>query len=277
VPATRVPDLATDVREKTDVVYGTAGGEQLKLDIYTPSNLAGSLPAIILLHGGGWCAGCKEDCRGFARAFADYGYVAATVNYRLSPRHHFPAPLEDGKCAVRWLRANATEYHVNPDRIGAMGISAGAHLALLLGVTGPYEGFEGQGGNATQSSSVQAVISIMGPTDLNRRDWPAPAEKMIAELVGGNREQIPTAYQASSPLAYVRPGLPATLILHGTADGLVPYEQAKVMFTSLRGAGVNCWLEPLQSKDHGFDWSPQDWKRCQGLMIRFADQHLRGR
>jgi acetyl esterase/lipase len=274
-PSTRVPDLATEVREKLDVVYGSGGGEELKLDLYTPANLPGPLPAVVLIHGGGWGGGTKEECRENARAFASYGYVAASVNYRLAPRHRFPAPLEDVKCAVRWLRANAAEYHVDPAHVGAVGVSAGAHLAFLLGLTGPEDGFEGQGGNAGVSSSVQAVISLMGPTDLGRADWLPVVDRVIAELVGGSRKELPTAYRAASPVAYVRTGCPPVLMIHGTADIVVPYQQAERMHTALRGAGVESWLEALKGKGHGFDWTAQDWQRCYGLMIRFADQHLR--
>jgi acetyl esterase/lipase len=277
LPTSRVPDLATEVQTRTDVVYGTAGGEPLKLDVYIPTNLPGPLPAIVVLHGGGWYAGAKEDCRAFAQAFADYGYVAVSPGYRLAPRHRFPAPLEDVKCAVRWLRANAQEFHVDPDRIGAMGISAGGHLALMLGVTGPDDGFEGQGGHAAQSSLVRAVISLMGPTDLARTGWMAGTERMIIDLMGGTREQIPAAYRAASPLAYVRSYCPPVLLVHGTQDPVVPYEQADALQAALRGAGVESWLEPLPGKGHGFDWSPLDWQRCRGLMIQFADQHLRRR
>jgi acetyl esterase/lipase len=264
------------VREELDVVYGTGGGEDLKLDLYAPREIPGLAPAVAIIHGGGWVGGCKEEYRPLAQAFAQRGYVAVTVSYRLAPQHKFPAPVEDVKCAVRWLRAGAARYRVDPERIGAVGISAGGHLALLLALTGPGDGLEGQGGNAEQSSRVQAVVNCMGPTDLARPGWSAATDKVIAELMGGNRDTIPAAYRAASPLAYVRRGAPPVLTIHGTTDTVVPYEQARLLHAALVQVGATSRLEPLRGKGHGENWDLEDLKRVVGALIEFTDQHLKG-
>jgi acetyl esterase/lipase len=265
------------VREKLDVVCGRGGNETLKLDLYAPKNLPGPLPAIVLIHGGGWCAGSKEDCRGLARGFAEQGYVAITAGYRLVPGYRFPAQLEDVKCAVRWLRADPERCHVDPDRIGALGMSAGGHLALLLGLTDSRDGLEGDGGHPEQSSKVQAVVNVMGPTDLARPGWPEATEKMLADLLGGGRDRLPAAYWSASPMAYVRPNAPPVLTIHGTKDALVPYEQAQFLHAALLQAGVTSRLEPLQDKGHAYDWTPEDMSRNASLVSEFLEKNLKRR
>src|SRR5579885_3546866 len=170
------------VREELDVVYSHAGGEDLQLDLFVPKDASGKFPAVVLFHGGGWASGCHEGFRPLAGALASQGYAVATVGYRLAPRYRFPAQIQDAKCAVRWLRANAPRYQIDSERIGALGFSAGAHLALLLGLTEAQDGLEGDGGNPEQSSRVQAVINISGPTDLTRTDWPDATRLILADF-----------------------------------------------------------------------------------------------
>jgi acetyl esterase/lipase len=263
------------VREERDVVYGTAGGESLKLDLYAPVQPAGPWPAMVFIHTGGWCGGAKEEYGKQARALAERGYVTITVNYRLAPRHRFPAPLEDVKCAVRWLRANAARYQVDSECIGATGGSAGGYLALLLGFTEPSDGFEGQGGNPEQSSKVRAVINVAGPTDLTWRNWPGATEVAIVSLMGGSRTTIPAAYKAASPMSYLRPDAPPVLTIHGTTDNIVPFEQAEHLHAALAKAGVSSRLEFLSGKGHFFDWTPEDWQFTEALVRDFADRHLK--
>ncbi len=263
------------VREDLDIVYGQGGGEDLHLDMYAPKDLPGPLPAMVLLHGGGWCMGSKNEMRPVARSFAERGYVAVPVQYRLAPRHRFPAQLHDAKAAVRWLRANADRYRVDPERIGALGGSAGGHLALLLGLTEPKDGLEGEGGHPEQSSKVQVVINMMGPTDLSRPGWPEMTDKMIADLLGGSREQEPAVYRSASPASYVHRGAPPVLTLHGTKDPIVPYEQAQLLHASLRRAGAITWLEPMKDKGHGGDLTPDDMRRCVGVIDEFLARYLK--
>jgi acetyl esterase/lipase len=263
------------IREELDVVYGKGGSQDLKLDVFVPTELPGPMPALVVLHGGGWSGGSKDSIRPTVRSFATQGYVTVAVGYRLVPQYRFPAPLEDAKCAVRWLRANAGRYNVDPERIGALGSSAGAHLALMLGLTEPKDGFEGSGGYAEQSSSVQAIVNMMGPTDLTRTSWPAVTDKMIAELVGFRRDQGLDAYRASSPLTYVHRGAPPVLTVHGTKDRLVPYEQAKLLHAALRKAGVPSSLESGRGGGHGDHWSADDSQHSADIIREFLAKYLK--
>ena len=142
--------------------------------------------------------------------------------------------------------------------LGRLGFSAGAHLALLLGLTEPKDGFEGDGGHPEQSSKVQAVVNMMGPTDLSRSAWPSQTDRLITDLLGGSREQIPSVYWAASPLAYVHRGGPPVLTMHGTKDPIVPFEQAQLLHASLRRAHATSRLEPVKDKGHGEDWSREE-------------------
>jgi alpha/beta hydrolase fold len=157
---------AAPVVEK-DIVYGKGGEEELRLDLARPAEGKGPFPLVVCIHGGAWRAGIKAAHHPTIRLLAEKGYVAATVQYRLAPKAAFPAQVEDVKCAVRFLRANAKKYDIDPTRVAALGDSAGGHLSLLLGLMDASDGLEGKGGHADQPSKVQAVVNYFGPTDLS--------------------------------------------------------------------------------------------------------------
>jgi acetyl esterase/lipase len=263
------------VREELDVVYGHAGGEDLQLDLFAPKDVAGPFPAVVILHGGGWAKGSHEYFRPLAGALASRGYVAASVGYRLAPRHKYPAQIQDVKCAVRWLRANAERCQIDRERLAALGFSAGGHLALLLGLTQAKDGLEGEGGNPEQSSQVQAVINLSGPTDLTRPEWPEVTRAILFDLFGGSSEQMPDAYRSASPVTYVHRGAPPVLTIHGTTDPIVPYEQAQLLHTALRKAKVNSRLIPFHGKNHGENWTMKDQQRMATAILDFLDHNLR--
>src|SRR5262245_22566617 len=184
------------IRTECDLIYGKGGDTELRLDLAMPKNDSGPFPAVVFLHGKGWRAGNRQEMNHFIEGVARQGYVGVTVTYRLVPSARFPAQIEDCKAAVRWLRANAAKYKINPERIGAVGFSAGGHLACLLGASGPNDGLEGNGGNPEQSSRVQAVVSFFGPTDFTTRDWPADLEKeVIIPFLGGTFADKPDVYR----------------------------------------------------------------------------------
>src|SRR5205823_333626 len=158
------------VRDEPDVEFARPGGVALKADLALPNEGKGPFPAVVCLHGGGWVSGDRKQMSKTIEVLARRGYVALAPDYRLAPAHRFPACVEDCKAAVRWLRANAGKYRIDPGRIGAVGLSAGGHLACLLGVTTPGDGLEGTGGNSDRSSAVQAVVSFAGPTDLTAEE-----------------------------------------------------------------------------------------------------------
>ena len=147
-----------------DLVYKTVNGAVLTLDLYCPEKFSGAVPVIIYIHGGGWRSGRKERCP--AVALVQDGYAVASIDYRLTSTAPFPAQIEDCKAAVRWLRANAAKYNLDADRIGVWGMSAGGHLAALLGTSGGVPELEGSGDNMQYSSQVQAVCDVAGPADL---------------------------------------------------------------------------------------------------------------
>jgi acetyl esterase/lipase len=232
---------------------------------------------VVIIHGGGWVEGSKEELRATAIFMAMRGYVAVSIDYRLAPKYRFPAQLEDAKCAVRWLRANAEKYQIDGDRIGAIGGSAGAHLALLLGFTGSGHEFDGTGGHPEQSSRVAAVVNWMGPADLTSPDWPAATMIVIQDLIGSDQRTSPAAYRAASPLSYIRKGIPPVLSMYGTKDTVVPYDQATRLDAALRKAGVESKLETLKGIGHGEGLTALNLLRILQESADFLDSHMKSK
>jgi acetyl esterase/lipase len=273
----------SDLEIREEVEYGVAGGEKLMLDIAKPKNAEGKLPCVMLIHGGGWQAGHRKMLRPMTREFARKGYVAMTVGYRLAPKHRNPAQIEDCKCAVRWVRAHADELGVDPNRIGALGQSAGAHLAMLLGVMDSADGLEGDGGWGDQSSKVQAVVSYFGPVDLTKTNLEGSAaadvvdeniaRMVLTNFVGGKPEEHADELRKVSPLYYVNKGDAPMLLFQGTKDNLVPYDQAFEMATALRKADVTGRLEVMLGARHG--WGGDELERTQEAAVEFFDEQLK--
>jgi acetyl esterase/lipase len=256
-PDTKTPDAKAPNEPATDSKLDDGS---VSLDLFTPeSGSDRPTPAVVFIHGGGWYAGSKKDLRFAAKDMAKAGYVGVSVGYRLAPKHKFPAQIEDVKCAIRWLRANADKYRIDKERIAVAGASAGGHLALLAGLTLPKDNLEGAGGvGADQSSQVCAVVNFFGPTDLARDGWLPLVDKMIVDFLGGARESIPQTYVAASPMTYIHKGGPPVLTIHGTKDPLVPYSQATLLHEALQKAGESSQLETIEGKGHG-DWPPEVW------------------
>lgn len=238
---------APGVKVVRDLPYRTGASKRWRLDLAMPAAPGGRpRPGVVVIHGGGWVEG---DRSGFAsRAhgvpgniedFAALGFVAAAVNYRLSGEAPFPAALEDCKCAVRWLRAHAKEYDLDPDHVGAYGNSAGGHLALLLGLTAQDAGLEGDGPFRTESSAVQAVVSDSGPIDLTYQYERGPLRQVVGKFLGGPPEGERAAlYRKASPIDRIGKDTPPLLLLYGGADGQVPVETADRFVLALGRAGA---------------------------------------
>ena len=154
-------------------------------DIAATKGLDHPVPAVVVIHGGGWSGGKRQDMTPIAKQITAHGYVAPTISYRLAPKHRFPAQIEDVKAAVRYLRAHAKELNIDPKRIGAMGVSAGAHLSLMLGTMDSEDGLEGDGGNPDQPSKVQAVVSYVGPINLVIDEYTPTQTGIITAFLGG--------------------------------------------------------------------------------------------
>ncbi len=255
-----------------DVVYGKGGDVELHMDIASRKDLNKPAPCILVIHGGAWRGGDKRDHRNEVFALASQGYVAATVQYRFCPDYRFPAQVEDVKCAIRYLRKNAEQYGIDPSRIGALGFSAGAHLAMMLGTMDSEDGLEGDGGWPDQSSKVQAVVSFFGPTELGAEDMPARSLPLVKDLIGGSREAQADAYRRASPISYVNKGDAAMLLFQGTADVLVPYSQAIKMVTAMTEADVPGRVEFLIDAGHG--WGGKDRDRTIEATNSFFRRYL---
>jgi len=251
-PAAAVPGLD----KAFNVVYGNASGVDLKLDLAKPSLCRDQkVPLVIYIHGGGWMQGDKSDVLdlGFTRMFFQLGFAVASLNYRLAPEFHFPAQVFDCKLAIRFLRANAAQYGIDPARIGVIGASAGGHLALFMGLAGQTDGLEGPGLEDV-SSSVLAVVNYFGPTDLTQTDY--YDRLVLVSLLGCDPVDCPGTALAASPVHYVTPGDPPVLTIHGNNDTTVPYSQAEIISEELRAAGNACGLIKVKNAGHGFVPSP---------------------
>lgn len=235
-----------------DIVYGKAGDKELKLDLAKPTEGKGPFPVVVCLHGGGWRMGNKRELRPWLQELAREGYVAVSVGYRLAPDYTFPAQIEDCKTAVRFLRANAEKYAIDPQRIAAMGFSAGGHLACLLGLTDKQAGFDGKE-HPNESSEVQAMVDYFGPTDLAGFAKDASAQRgMLGPFIGAKFDADPKAHEKASPIKYVSKAAPPFLIFHGTKDWMVPIAQSRDLAAKLKEAGASVKLVEVLDEGHGW-------------------------
>jgi acetyl esterase/lipase len=255
-------DLATarplhqteSVTTQRNVTYCTAAGEALKMDLFLPQSSDGPFPVVVYIHGGSWVGGDKFEVGLAGDELARKGYVVAAINYRLGPKHKWPAQIQDTKCAVRYLRASAAQYNLDPNRIAAWGSSAGGHLAALLGLADTSAGFDA-GQYLDRSSRVQAVVDMFGPTDLNAYD-PDNYSRGIGQSVFGVTHDEPQGrdlLRRASPVTYAgsSSGVPF-LILHGDKDSLVPLSQSEALYDRLKAAGTPAELVVVQNGEHGF-------------------------
>jgi acetyl esterase/lipase len=263
------------------IEYANVDGKPLLLDLRVPNDDA-LHPVILYLHSGAWITG--ERSGGPAIRQASRGYAVASIDYRLAPQYTFPAPLEDCKAAVRWLRANAARYRFDPNRIAVFGTSAGAHLGSLLATTHDRPELEGLAlGNPQFSSSVRAVIDLYGPTDLLLLDeqklpcYPAlsgngsfmPPSLLMGCPVQQCREKTETA----NPINYITSGDPPFLIMHGQRDCLVPWQQSQMLHDALTAKGIESTLVLLPTAQHA-DRQFNDSK-YQQMVDEFLDRTLR--
>jgi len=255
----------------THVPYCEVDGVELRLDIAIPKG-EGPFPGVICIHGGGWSGGQREVYSPVIRQLAAEGFVAATASYRLAPGHKFPAAIEDVKCSVRFLRAHAKDFKIDPRRIGATGGSAGGHLVALLGTTTKEDGLEGRGGYLDQSSRVSAVCDLYGPTDIVNQTWSDETDQIVYRFMGKTREEDIEAYKLASPLFQVSRDDPPFLIFHGDSDGLVPVNQSKILHEALQKAGVPSELVIYEGADHG--WGGEKMVDTTDRMIQFFKKYL---
>ena len=258
-----------------DLAYVPGGHERQKLDLYLPEKAAEHpLPLVVWIHGGGWQGGDKA---GFpVRPLVGRGYAVASINYRFSQNAIFPAQIYDCKAAIRWLRANAKKYNLDPNHVGVGGDSAGGHLVALLGTTAGVKGLEGNEGNLDQSSRVQAVLDWYGPTDftaLSLGPVLTNPNSPVSKLIGGPPQENKEKAAQASPITYVSKDSAPMLIMHGDKDNLVPISQSEELAAALKKAGVEVTFQVVKGNGHGGPdfLNPENRK----LILDFFDKHLR--
>ncbi len=258
-----------------DLAYVASGRSYQKLDLFIP-DVGKKLPLIIWVHGGAFRMGSKKDH--VPLAYLERGFAVASLNYRLSQHALFPAQIEDVKAAVRWLRANAKKYRLNPNRFGAWGESAGGHLAALLGVTGNTNTFD-VGEHLEISSRVQAVVDHFGPTDFLQMDTQRlpggmvhdPPDSPESELIGGAIQTHKDRATRANPITYVTGDAPPFLIVHGDRDPLVPYQQSVILKDALVAHGVPVSLYTVAGEGHGNFKDP----KVAEMTLKFFERHLK--
>lgn len=252
-PSAGVP--AADGRVFMDLDYAQPDGKPVKLDLFLPKKSDAPAPVIIWIHGGGWQGGSKAICP--ARNWVRDGFAVASIQYRLTDRGPFPAQINDCKAAVRFLRAHAKEYNLDPKRFGAWGASAGGHLVALLGTSSGSKECEGaELGCADQSSAVQCVCDWFGPTDFTEyKAENADVAPMLVKLFGGKMSEKQELVKLASPALHVKKegaSYPPFLIVQGDKDPLVPHEQSRELAAKLKEAGGSVELVIVEGQGHGF-------------------------
>jgi len=265
------PPLQT--KRVEEIVYARVGDRELKLDMVLPAEGDGPFPGLVVIHGGAWRGGNKKSVRFMMEDAAKRGYIAISPQYRFCPKDLFPAQVHDAKAAVRWLRTHAKEYKLDPDHIGATGFSAGGHLALMLGLTGPEDGLEGDVPEGAPSSRVQAVVNYFGPTELDADDIPEGSKPLVRDFIGGTPAEKPDAVKKASPLTFVTKDDPPTLTFQGTKDPLVPHTQATKLADAQTRAGVAGRVELMVGAGHG--WAGPELKHTLDGTFAFFDRYLK--
>lgn len=267
-PARPAPGGGTAAPAATaaNVPYASTSASQV-LDLWLPTDATTATPLVIYIHGGAFKGGDKGMVGGKVQPLLDAGYAVASLNYRLSGEAVFPAGVQDVKAAVRWLRANAATYNLDPDRFAAWGESAGGHLVSIIGTTGDQTTLldDPSLGNPDVSSAVQAVVDWFGPTDFGQMDAQAasgggctapqvhdPADSPESAWVGGALQTVPDVVAQANPITYIATAnvLPAFSIAHGDADCNVPYQQSQILATALTAAGADAELTILPGATH---------------------------
>ncbi len=278
---------------QSDVEFASPEGHALRLDVYQPHDSTqrapqadaasrSLLPAVIVIHGGSWSGGDKSDFARYDRWLAEGGRVVFDVEYRLAnSAQHFPAQIMDIKCAIAWVKSHAAQYHVDPQRLALMGRSAGGQLALLAAYTANEPTSYLTSCDASDTS-VRAVISFYGPTDLVW-DYTHPGRPDVIDTphtlenyLGGSPANAPQAYASASPIEHVNAQSPPTLFLHGGHDQLVLAENVERIIPKLAAAGVPYTYVYLPWGNHGFDYNFNGLHSqiAQAEISKFLDAHL---
>jgi acetyl esterase/lipase len=266
------PFAGAEPQVERDVLYGEPEGTPLRMDIYRPEG-PGPHPAVVLVHGGGWIGGSKAGHQATGTMLARNGYVACAIDYRLAPQFPYPAAFDDCQRAVRWVRARASEYGVNPKRVGALGDSAGGHLVALMGVRKIRDNSDAA--LARFSSRPDAVVALYGAFELVRMWDIEMAHRPLTAWLGGGPEGREKLYAETSPVTRVDHKACPFLIIHGNADPVNPEEQSHLLHEALRAAGVESTLLILEGAGHGWAPDSEAGRQAEAAELAFLRKHLK--
>ncbi len=263
------PALGAEIEMQFGQVYAEPESGPLKADVYTPRG-DGPFPGVVVVHGGAWYIGTRLQLSRVAQILAQHGFTAVAIDYRLAPKYKFPAQIEDCKAAVRWMRREAVRLKIDPERIGAFGYSAGAHLVCLLGTTDADDGLEGEAGDDAPSTRLQAVACGGAPCEFRVLQ---PDEGMLSFWLGGTRREKPEQYRLASPAAFASADDPPMFFFHGEKDDLVPLDSPTLMCRVLQDVGVQSELYVVPGAGH--NRALMD-RAALEKSIKFLAAHLQG-
>lgn len=253
-----------------NVVFARYGARALRCDVFRPPEASGRSRGLLLVHGGAWTMGDKSQLRGYGFLIGREGTVCVASEYRLANEARWPAQIHDVKAAIRWMRANADALGIDPDRIAVCGASSGAHLALISAGAPDVPALEGDGGNGEVSSKVAAAISFYGPTRLERGG--AMLRDSVAKLLGDDASDA--RFREASPVTYVSPTFPPTMLLHSNRDDLVPREQSVSFAEALLRAGARVESHFFDNVPHMFDGDKRLGRLSATLVNSFLARYL---
>ncbi|MEZ5383996.1 MAG: alpha/beta hydrolase [Prosthecobacter sp.] len=271
------PELLASLEAHPGITYARYGEREMQLDLWRPKSASQPLPAIVCVHGGGWYKGDRNSMANLVQALASKGYVAVTISYRLSGEAMFPAAIQDCKAAVRFLRANAAEYGIKSDAIGATGLSAGGHLVALLATSDGVSELEGEGGNAGQSSAIQACMAMGAQSDLesarigqlsNEADDP-----FYRTFLGDSQAKIPQTYALASPRHHLDKTDPPLAFMAGELDD--PSTHGDDARADMKRMGIPTGLTIIPEAPHGFVGKQAFFDICLAECERFFAAHLK--
>lgn len=271
-------EFLDSIEVELNIPYAATDNPRQRLDLYLPKKPANPkpLPIVVYVHGGAWQNGDRRGGLGIVGPLVETGeYAGASLGYRLSGEAIWPAQIHDCKAAIRWLKTNAKKYNLDPDRIGVAGTSAGGHLVAMLGTSGDVAALEGTvGGLLNVDSRVHCVVDEFGPTDLlSMRGTHDNGDSPESKLVGGAIQENAEVARAASPITYVTKEDPPIMMIHGTKDPLVPFQQSELLFASLKKNGVESILVAVEGAGHGNFGT----KEVPSRMKQFFDKHLLGK
>ena len=275
--AQKTPVVPDNVEMLRNVEFGKGGDLTLRMHILRPKPAPKeAMPVLVYINGSAWMHDNKDMAVGRLIGTAQQGYFGATIQIRTSGEAKFPAQIEDAKCAIRYLRAKAKEYNIDPDRIGVWGESSGGHLSALVGVTANVKEFEGNGGWPEFSSRVSCVCAMCPAIDFLSSDWPArhnePNGPAFRLLGGDPRKDKGDLAKKASPLTYITKDSPPFFIVHGDADTTVPHAQGELLLNALKKAGVEATMYTIKGGNH----PSVDQKFIDKMVVdEFFDKHLK--